>query len=454
MTEPLVAEASRHGRRPVVLYHFMLATPPAIPEGLTGMVFEDTMKYADLTALAAGGWTITQGTNVAIEAGVTNPIYGANSVRFAVSGASGTVATLVQAVSGLAPGATAWATYQWWADGHWFEPMSVTIQSGSDIALGGANPPRSGEPGYGEKLVPSIVVAGSGIVTITMKVHTGYPTISHADQYVFGRIRLFVSETEEPPEIPTVDYFRTSFRRTVTYQSDLYLPCEIEHTEPSYGSEDAPGTIQITLPSDDPISQEFLQSIPPPNPMVAIYEYHRPPVDEPDISHIRRALYDIVSAEDTIHGLVLTCASILGQMDSIVPSGLIQRDFCDFATYHPETCGVSRAAHTFEGTVSNIDGLSVTVPGAAAFRADIPTYFRLGDFSKGTKHTMIREQDGDTVVLDEMIPGLVVDDTVQLVAGDDRTKETCYYVFNNSARRRSFPGLPTVNPYYGRGLAP
>lgn len=261
-------------------------------------------------------------------------------------------------------------------------------------------------------------------------------------------------EPPSTPEIEVTEFFRTSFRRPITYESNIYTPCEIEHSEPSQGQDDSPGDIQIAIPSDDNIVTILLSSLPPPRPMVTIINYHRPPIDEP--TEVRRAIYDIISVEDTIHGADLRCASLLSQADMIVPAGLIQRDTCAWRTYDPETCQVDPAQFTYEGVVTAIDGFNVTLNiGVANFPAD---FFTLGEMALGSKRVMIRkhaENSGSRIfTLHQAIPGLAIGNLVQILAGDDRTKETCHNKFHNSARRESFPRMPTTNPYYGQGLRP
>jgi len=433
----------------------MLAAPPPPPATLDGLVYEFPMKYADLTELAAD-WDITQGEGGTVSAGATNPVYGENCVQLTIVGdgdtAAETRASLEQTFSGLTPGARCWATFEYYADGHWFEWMSVRLTSGTATKSKRINPPKGSEAGFGETATPLLTIQGGGSVTARIEITNGYPIISHNDVFVIGRFRFFVSDEDVEEPIEDVEFFRTSFRRSITYQDSLYTPCEIEHTEPTWGVEDQPGTIQISLPSDDPIARMLTAPLPPSIPMVAIYQYHRPPTDEPDPANVRSSLYEIKSAEDTGTETTLTCESILGQGDVVVPSGLAQRDYCTFATYDPETCGVNPASYTFQGEVTDIDGLSVTVADASGFGGADPTFFYLGSFSKGIYYTMIAEQIGDVMTLDEMIPGLVVGDLVTLLAGDLRTKEVCATKFFNSARRLSFPDMPTTNPYYGQGL--
>jgi hypothetical protein len=452
MTMP-ASESSLFGRKPVTLYKFMLeggqeSTPVTDEE----MIFEDGMDYADLIALQAAGWTLADTHTAANWNSMDTAVKfeGAASLKALTFGSS--VGQLYATrILGLSDGVEPSTYYRLKAR------MRMTVRPWYDVdtlirLIGDtANAKRSytGDSNeWTQNVTGAVISSPSGQITVRLERIGGWSTVAdvHWDQ-----IQLWKQVT--PVALPVSSIRRTSFRRTVVFREESYAPAEIEHSEPSQGVEDAPGTVQISLPGDDAIAIEFKSSIPPSQAMVAVYQYHRPPVDEPDPTNVRAILFDIVSAEHHPKQTVLTCASIIGQGEVIIPSGLVQREQCMFNTYDPLTCGVDPTAFTFEGVVALIDGLEVTVTGASAFNID-PNFFTLGDFSLGFKHTMIKQQEGDVMLLDEMIPDLVVGDVVKLLAGDDRQKETCRNKFFNIERYFAFPNLPVSNPYYGQGLRP
>jgi hypothetical protein len=250
-----------------------------------------------------------------------------------------------------------------------------------------------------------------------------------------------------------LSYNYTTFRRAVTYQG-VYEPLEgLTVSAMGQGQEDDPSTIAVTVPADTLLAAEFRNPIPPARAMLATYVWHRPPVDNPDDALVWANLFDIVSAAHSPDVTTLTCASLLGQGDMLVPSGLLQRDYCDFATYDPETCKADPDDFKYTGTVTAIDGLAVTVGGASSKSGIDLAYFTLGDFAFNGKHVMIKQQGGDIMLLDEWIPGLGIGSTVTIWAGDPRDRTTCRVRFNNIARFRGFVNMPTANPFYGRGLA-
>jgi len=245
----------------------------------------------------------------------------------------------------------------------------------------------------------------------------------------------------------TQDWFYTNDRAPQSYAGEKYLPLEINHSPIDRGGEDRPGAVQVRLPTDSDIGL-VLQAGDSPTPLsLRISSYDLGAVDDPAIifnGEIQGA--DIDGEICTAHAVPLQ-ARLAVEM----PRGRFQRWKCRWNTYDPFTCKVNPAAYTHVGVVTGIDGLLVSVSGTSEFSTD-PNFFALGVMTKGEYKGMIERQSGDDVTLQFMIPGLVVGDTVSLLAGDDRTRETCVNKFNNIARYWAFGEMPVTNPHYGQGL--
>lgn len=244
------------------------------------------------------------------------------------------------------------------------------------------------------------------------------------------------------------DWCYTNHRTQLAFNGQLYTPLEITHGEIERGSEDNPGTVPITLPTDSDVGLVLQQGAAPTPISVRISMLQLGDVTDPAIifyGELRGADFNGEICE-------VQAVPLQARLDVIMPRGRWQRKQCVWNTYDPFTCGVSESGFLFNGTVSAIDGLTVTVPGAAAFRSTDPSFFALGVMSKDEYKGMIEKQDGDNMLLQHMIPGLVVGNSVSLLAGDDRTKETCLFKFNNIERHMAFHLIPTTNPHYGQGL--
>jgi hypothetical protein len=233
----------------------------------------------------------------------------------------------------------------------------------------------------------------------------------------------------------------------LSYEGERFEPLEINHGEIERGSEDNPGAVPVTLPTDSAIGL-VLQAGSAPTPISLRISMQQlgDPADPAIIFNGELRGADFQDEICTVQAIPLQ-----SRINVTMPRGRWQRKQCVWNTFDPDTCRVDPAPFTFAGTVSAIDGLTVTVTGAGAFNTD-PAFFALGVLTKGEYKGMIETQDGDDILLQRMIPGLLVGDSVSLLAGDDRTKETCLVKFNNIERHMAFYQIPTLNPHYGQGL--
>lgn len=245
------------------------------------------------------------------------------------------------------------------------------------------------------------------------------------------------------------DWRYTSFRTAIAFMGEIFTPLEITHGEIEGGGQDRPGEVPITLPTDSPLGL-ILQAGSAPTPIaVKIYRFHHGVMD--DFAIIFNG--EVQGADIDGETCVIQAVPLQSRMSMIMPRGLFQKKRCIWNTYDPMTCKANPGAFTFTNAISAITGLVVTVPGAAAFNAD-PSFFSLGVMSKGERKGTIELQNGDDMRLEFMIPGLAVGNSVSLLAGDDRTQETCLNKFNNIDRHRSLSQMPTLNTFSGQGLRP
>lgn len=242
------------------------------------------------------------------------------------------------------------------------------------------------------------------------------------------------------------DWYYTSYRTVLAYNGQAYLPLEINHNEIVGGGEDRPGLVEVTLPTDSDLGLILQAGSAPSSISLRIAMQHANMLDDPAIIFNG----ELRGTQITDDLCVVTAVPLQSRLSMVMPRGLFERRQCVWNTYTPE-CGVDPALFTFAGTVAGIDGLIVSVTGASAFNAD-PAFFTLGVLTKGEYRGMIERQDGDEMTLQHAIPGLIVGDAVTLLAGDDRTKETCLNKFDDIERHMSFYLIPVQNPHYGQGL--
>lgn len=253
----------------------------------------------------------------------------------------------------------------------------------------------------------------------------------------------------------TEDWYYTSSKFVVSFSDSadtgIYDPLAIVRGAVDLGGADKPGALSITLPVDCDLGL-LLQAGTSPTPIsVRVIRFQTEAPDEPAIIFTG----DLGNADIQDEKITLQCWPFGARLNRTVPRGLYQRAQCQVNTYDPFTCGVDKATYTYEGEVTAINGLAITVDGAADFDPGTgtrPDMFALGILQFGEHLAAIDTQSDDAVTLWEAVPGLQVGDTVQLVAGDDRLQETCTIKFGNAPRRIAFPNMPVDNPFFGQGF--
>lgn len=249
----------------------------------------------------------------------------------------------------------------------------------------------------------------------------------------------------------TEDWYYVANKRTRTLDGIAYTPSAITRGSIEYGSEDRPGALAVMLPLKSALGAD-IQAGALPTPLSLVITRQQPAAtDEPAIIFVG----EVDTAEVLGKKVNLQCLPFTARLGQTAPQGLYQRRQCQFNTYDPNTCKVNGLTFRFTGAVSAIDGLNITVDGAADFdpgTGTLPDMFALGTFGFGERKVMIESQLDDTVTIIERVSGLVVGSIVTLQAGDDRLPETCNTKFNNSARYLAFELMPVLNPFDGQGL--
>lgn len=241
-----------------------------------------------------------------------------------------------------------------------------------------------------------------------------------------------------------------------THLSDTYTPLQISRTAPRQGKDDAPGSIDVTVPTDSPLGLVVQQAHNIRAIDLTVFSLQEGAPSATRIVFLGQLIKASIGPSDTI----ITCVPIAGQMSMQLPRGTMQRAYCVWTTYHALTCGVDPADFTFTGEVTAIsgNGLTITVAGATAFVPGLPgavaltSMFTRGVLIKGEQRGEIQVQLLDNMVLSERMIGLEIGDTVQLLAGDNRDPITCRDKFQNAERMLVHPNMPQVTPFFGQGF--
>lgn len=238
----------------------------------------------------------------------------------------------------------------------------------------------------------------------------------------------------------------TNAEQSIPFLSWTFQPTQIGRSAARETEERGSRDLVVYVPRDNPLAAALMAGSIATDVEVRIYLSHRGLATADLLWRGRVAGVAISGSQAEIR-----CIGINAYTDKAVPRLAISRT-CPLMLYEPQ-CGVNQAAFTHAATVVDVDGLDVTVSGAphldpmaGGYDAD---YYAAGMLISGTHVGFIEKVQADVLTLMNPVP-LTVGLGVQLVAGCDRTFETCRARFANSKRWLGFKFLPLRNPFNGR----
>lgn len=207
--------------------------------------------------------------------------------------------------------------------------------------------------------------------------------------------------------------------------------------------------IQINCPRDFQIAQLFRAWVPDTEMLINIYRRHQGDTDRVGQNALINWFSGLVRACDRQGSTAeLICEPHQSKMQRLGLSKPYQPQ-CNLQLGGTR-CGVDLAAFTHTVTVTDIDGLVVTVSGMPALASD---YFQAGKMVRadGSRRS-ITLQDGSDLSLLLDFEDLEIGEEVEIVAGCKRDHETCLNKFNNILRFFGFMTTPRRNIFTEGGL--
>lgn len=238
----------------------------------------------------------------------------------------------------------------------------------------------------------------------------------------------------------------TSGQTEIVYQGETYSPTMIRRSGIEQGHEINRTGIEITLPRDDAIGQQFVATSPAGIVSLTIYRKHLTDTADEVI-----VLWKGRISGARLYGseLILKCEPVATSLKRVGLRAHYQR-ICRHPLYSA-ACGASPASFRVDGTVASVSGATVQVA-AAATRPD-------GHFVAGMmadpltgEARMIVAHSGGNLTLIAPFPSLSVGMNVSLYAGCDHSMDVCLNRFNNLANYGGFPYIPKKNPFSGDGI--
>lgn len=240
-------------------------------------------------------------------------------------------------------------------------------------------------------------------------------------------------------------YWRyTSVDHDLTINSNVYTALLISRGGYVHGADPAKADLVITVARDNDVAALFVAGSLGGPMILTLFREH-----EDDGEFVTYWKGRVMSVSFAGSLATLRCESIF---TSIKRQGLRRKYqfLCPHVLYRGKCAlGIAAVDFKFDGTVSVVDGTTVTVPGLDG-QAD---GFYVGGYLKwgGYQYRTVLGHAGNVIELDRAIVGLVVDEAVSVYAGCDHTRTHCADKFDNLVNFGGWPWISGKNPFSGLG---
>lgn len=259
-----------------------------------------------------------------------------------------------------------------------------------------------------------------------------------------------------------VDYFwrYTSADRDLKYNGFLWKAVPISDSGVRLSIEASSTDLTVTMPISEDFCAQFRLSgtVPSDTVWLRVRRSHAGDVqglDGGDPTIIADALVTWIG---TVNGITqrteLEAQVICSMLAASFRRGGLRYGYqknCPHVLYAPTTCKVDKEAFRVTGTVTAIDGLTISVD---TFSAQPEGWFNGGFLeyslpSGMVERRMVLTHTGVTVEILGLPAGMQVGDAISGFPGCDLTVDTCVAKFNNLDNMGGFPHSPGRNPFDG-----
>jgi uncharacterized phage protein (TIGR02218 family) len=221
-----------------------------------------------------------------------------------------------------------------------------------------------------------------------------------------------------------------------------FIPDIINRSGIKAGGSEITGSIQIKVPVESAIAQQFKTYLPSRPIGVNIRRFHFNDVAEQLVTLFIGQVTTVAFENDGM--ATLNCDSVVKALTRKVPWQLYKGG-CNNALYE-FGCGVSRDLFVEPATAYALAGTTLT---SIAFGANPDGWFNNGYVevpSTGERRYIIGHV-GNVLTLDYPLFTAVDGEAINAYAGCDRTRQTCKDKFNNLPNMLAFDWIPETNPY-------
>lgn len=228
-----------------------------------------------------------------------------------------------------------------------------------------------------------------------------------------------------------------------TFQSNLYKAIKgFGHSALEQNSENISMQLTFTLPRDAVVAQAFIRPSGQAPMQVTMWANHRGEADSEALPIWSGVVSSVTFSGSTLQ---ILCSALASAYSREIGAHTQQRA-CPNMLYGV-LCGVVKATHTFDATVTVVsaDGFTVTVTDPADL-GSTPSRYAGGILTWGARSAeIVSEGAAGVFTLQVPMADLPVGLVIQVTRGCDRKPTTCDTVFSNQARYGGFRMIPLRN---------
>ena len=244
---------------------------------------------------------------------------------------------------------------------------------------------------------------------------------------------------------PIRGYFYTSHVEDVLFtDTNIYRAIPIQRGPLQGASQDDSPELEIRVPFDLELVQDYAYNISPNDLQLTIHRFHLVTGIGQSITYWRGSVATI-TVTDRI--ATIRVPSILGQrLTAPVPSIYYQSQ-CNHVLYDGR-CAVARSGFQVDTSVSSVN-VNGTVVVVSSVGGNVDQFFKAGEIIRtgDGERRLIVDQVGATLTLNFPFPELQTADSVSIFAGCDRTAPTCRDKFSNIENFGGHPFIPDRNVF-------
>lgn len=235
-------------------------------------------------------------------------------------------------------------------------------------------------------------------------------------------------------------WFYTSADTQVQYNGDVYQPIPIQRTAVDQSQEVQAGSIDVTLPRDNPLASKFIAYNPAAPIWLTVTRLHLTDSNQERavqfVGRIINATFDGSEAK-------LKCAPIQEILQRKCPRCLYQ-SVCNHVLYSTY-CQRNSGDYRMRIYVETVAGNQITT---SAIITKPNGWFTHGyAVRNGEEYRMIINHQSNVLSLLSPFAGLSPGEYIEIYPGCDRTEATCASKFNNRVNFLGWMYIPTKNPF-------